>query len=131
MNPIFNETNRLENSLWDVGSSYYWPVSHIESNKRLWSFVKDFHYLFTSVCSPKEGLDYPSITYEVLTTSKDFPSQLHPISWPHVKVFRYWYEYKNGIPTLKFFLDLFNMHRTYAKEAQGQRLFFLLSEVNV
>lgn len=48
-------------------------------------------------------------------------SQLHSVSWAYMKVFLYWCECKNDVPTLKLFFTLFNVERTSTTTGREQR----------
>lgn len=43
------------------------------------------------------------------------PSQLRPVSWAYIKVFKYWCEYKGIVPTWTLFFHFFKVqHNTVA-----------------
>lgn len=62
---------------------------------------------------------------EVLHHLRITSSQIHQVARIVVKVFKYWCEYWGGVSTLKLFLNIFHVTRTYVREEQGQGFLLL------
>lgn len=58
----------------------------------------------------------------VLNHKNITPSMLHLVQWAYVKVFEYWYEYRNEISILKVYFHLFNMQHTFSEAERGKWL---------
>ncbi|MCH82910.1 hypothetical protein A2U01_0003723, partial [Trifolium medium] len=124
----YSNEGSLSSSVVDVGPSDDWHVLLVEGDDRLCSrFDRDcvvpmYKCLFKSM-----GLCFPLCPFEVgvINHLRICPSQLHPLSWAHVRAFKYWCECVGSSPTVPLFFSYFTVVRTNSDPGKDQGLITL------
>ncbi|MCH84421.1 hypothetical protein A2U01_0005253, partial [Trifolium medium] len=119
----YSDDDSVSNLVVNVGPPCDWFSHPIVGDDRLCSpFDRDCFILMYKCMFDVIGLRFPLSSFEVgvINDLRIFPSQLHPLSWAHVRAFAYWCEWAGVTPTVPIFFSFFDVIRTSSNPERNQ-----------